>query len=77
MYIGFNIKNKLEGILMDILNRKDLAKQRTISLYKHQEEEINKINEILISRGEKELSYAELIRFAIDEALPKLRKNLG
>lgn len=61
---------------MDILKRKDLAKQRTISLYKHQEDAINEINKILTDRGDKELSYAELIRFAVDEALPKLRESL-
>lgn len=60
---------------MDLL-KKELAKQRTISLYKYQEEQISAINEQLITEGKKPLSYADIIRFSVDLAIPTIKKNL-
>lgn len=60
---------------MDIL-KKELAKQRTIALFQHQEDEIAYINDKLGENGKKPLSYANLIRFAVDLALEELKSNL-
>lgn len=73
--VEINIKNKLEGILMNIF-KKELAKQRTVSLYQYQEDEILKINEELAKQGKPAVSYADIIRYSVDRVLPELKKNL-
>lgn len=60
---------------MDIL-KKELAKQRTLSLYKYQEAEIAELNKYLKEHGLKTLSYADIIRFSIDLALPEIKKSV-
>lgn len=60
---------------MDIF-KKGLAKQRTVSLYVYQEEEITKINEELAKQGKPALSYADIIRYSIDKVLPELKENI-
>lgn len=59
---------------MSILNRitRELSKQRTVSLYKDQEEEIAKLD----GMGVK-IQYADLIRIGVDLALKQIKEELG
>ena len=59
---------------MSILNKitRELAKQRTVSLYKDQEEEIARLAEIGVK-----VQYTDIVRLGVDLALKQLREELN
>lgn len=58
---------------MSILNRitRELAKQRTVSLYKDQEEEIARLDRMGVK-----IQYTDIVRIGVDLALKQLREEL-
>lgn len=58
---------------MSILNRitRELAKQRTVSLYKDQEEEIARLDKMGVK-----IQYTDIVRIGVDLALKQLREEL-
>lgn len=58
---------------MSILNKitRELAKQRTVSLYKDQEEEIARLDKMGVK-----VQYTDLVRIGVDLALKQLKEEL-
>ena len=58
---------------MSILNKitRELAKQRTVSLYKDQEEEIARLDKMGVK-----VQHTDLVRIGVDLALKQLKEEL-